>query len=224
MPSQSVDTTVDTELVAKSRAGEKEAFAELWRRHSSAGRRYAVSVTSALDADDLVAEAFTRILATLQNGHGPRNGFRAYMYVTIRNLVTVWAQAQREVLVDDPEVFDTGDGRSHESRLWERRSVVELLSVVPPRWRQALWLSEVEQLSASELGDALGITPVAAAALTYRAREGLRRAWTAPSISDAVASRMPERATRRHGGHDAGTPARPSLTPPAGRRPGSRSR
>ncbi|MFE4951909.1 RNA polymerase sigma factor [Leifsonia sp. NPDC056665] len=178
------DTHIDTELVARSRAGEKEAFAELWRQHSEAGLRYARSVTSTFDPDDLVSEAFTRIFTTLKNGNGPRTGFRAYLYATIRNLVTTWAGTRHEIALDDLETYDTGNALSgHEYSLWGPSGVVELLRVLPPRWRQALWLSEVEQLTGSELADIFDITPIAAAALTYRAREGLRRAWNAEMVT-----------------------------------------
>lgn len=54
-----------------------------------------------------------------------------------------------------------------------------MLGGLPERWRNALWYSEVEQLTSSEVAGVLGISPNAAAALTYRAREGLRRAWAA---------------------------------------------
>ncbi|MFE4467684.1 RNA polymerase sigma factor [Leifsonia sp. NPDC056824] len=174
------DTTVDDDLVARSREGDTASFAELWRRHSDAGRRFAATVTSAFDADDLVAEAFARIFRALRNGNGPVRGFRAYLYTTIRNAAAAWGSARQEVAVEDPgEYRDEPWTDDHQDVVWERSRVAAALGALPERWRSALWYSEVEQLTSTEVAGVLGISPNAAAALTYRAREGLRRAWVA---------------------------------------------
>ncbi|CAM5388466.1 RNA polymerase sigma factor [Leifsonia shinshuensis] len=177
------DTAVDDDLVARSRAGDNAAFAELWRRHAAAGRRYASSVTSAFDPDDLVSEAFTRIYRTLRNGRGPQRGFRGYLYTTIRNAAVSWAASRHEIAVDDPEGYEEPWTDDHQDGVWERSRLAGLLATLPERWSTALWYSEVEQLTASELAGVLGITPNAAAALAYRAREGLRRAWSALELA-----------------------------------------
>jgi hypothetical protein len=48
---------------------------------------------------------------------------------------------------------------------------------LPERWQLVLWHTEVEGLGAAEVAPLLGIAPNAAAALAYRAREGLRQAY-----------------------------------------------
>jgi DNA-directed RNA polymerase specialized sigma24 family protein len=48
----------DRDLVQRTRTGDTRAFAELWRRHSKAAIHAARRFTS-IDADDLVADAFT---------------------------------------------------------------------------------------------------------------------------------------------------------------------
>ena len=118
------DTAVDDDLVIRSRAGDNEAFAELWRRHSDAGRRYAASVTSAFDADDLVAEAFTRVYRTLRNGYGPVRGFRGYLYTTIRNAAATWGRARQEVAVEDPGEYSAESWTDDlQDWIWERSRV-----------------------------------------------------------------------------------------------------
>ena len=51
------------------------------------------------------------------------------------------------------------------------------LRSLSPRWQAVLWLTEIEGRSSVEVGELLGLSPNAAAALTGRAREGLRRAY-----------------------------------------------
>jgi RNA polymerase sigma factor (sigma-70 family) len=172
--------SIDDDLVARTRDGDRDAYAQLWRRHSGAGLAYAASVTSTFDAADLVSESFTKIMVALRNGNGPRRGFRSYLYATIRNTAATWGNARKEVPVDDPAVFaDTRFGPEREDLAWELPRVAEVFDALPERWRRALWYSEVEQLTPPELASILGIKPNAAAALAYRAREGLRRSWYA---------------------------------------------
>lgn len=173
-------TPTDDGLVARTRDGDRDAYAQLWRRHSGAGLAYAASVTSTFDAADLVSESFTKIMVALRNGNGPRRGFRSYLYATIRNTAATWGNARREVSIDNPDAFaDDRFGPEREDLAWELPRVVEAFDALPERWRRALWYSEVEQLTPPELASVLGIKPNAAAALAYRAREGLRRSWYA---------------------------------------------
>ena len=94
----------DERLIARSRRRDRAAYAELWRRHQpsalAAARRF-----TWIDADDLVAEAFTRIYACLLEGRGPRGPFRPYLYTTVRNLAARWGASAKEIAVDDLETF-----------------------------------------------------------------------------------------------------------------------
>src|SRR5690606_17210486 len=89
----------DAECIERARAGDSEAFAELWRRHYRSALRAARQFTS-IDAEDLVSEAFLRVHQQLQAGGGPIGAFRPYLYTTIRNLARSWGSASRELPVD----------------------------------------------------------------------------------------------------------------------------
>ena len=80
-----VVTDADGDLVLRTRSGDSDAFAELWRRHYRAGVTVARNMTSSLDADDLVQEAYTRIYQSIVHGGGPTGSFRAYLFTSIRN-------------------------------------------------------------------------------------------------------------------------------------------
>ncbi|WP_036299231.1 RNA polymerase sigma factor, partial [Microbacterium sp. C448] len=89
MESDEVDTTPtgdgDADLVLRARSGDGEAYAELWRRHYRSGITVARSITSSLDPDDLVQEAYARIYQSIRRGGGPTGSFRAYLFTSIRN-------------------------------------------------------------------------------------------------------------------------------------------
>ncbi|MGL4257700.1 MAG: RNA polymerase sigma factor, partial [Microbacterium sp.] len=91
----------DAELVQATRDGDRLAFATLWQRHAEAARRAARAVAWSTDPDDLVSEAFTRILRATQLGGGPTEAFRPYLFVTIKNVAVSWSKEPRAVSLDE---------------------------------------------------------------------------------------------------------------------------
>ncbi|MFO5399099.1 sigma-70 family RNA polymerase sigma factor, partial [Salmonella enterica subsp. enterica serovar Typhimurium] len=81
------------DLVLRTRSGDAGAFGELWRRHYRSGLSVAQSITSSIDPDDLVQEAYTRIFRSIQGGGGPTGSFRAYLFTSIRNTAAGWGRA-----------------------------------------------------------------------------------------------------------------------------------
>ncbi|WP_052367238.1 sigma-70 family RNA polymerase sigma factor [Paraoerskovia marina] len=166
----------DIELINRTRSGDPEAYAELWERHHDAVRGAARRITRAFDPDDLTQEAFSRTFAALQDGRGPRTTFRPYLYATVRNLAASWSSSDSVSV--DPEQFEAvGPTQEFESELVDRTVTARAFRTLPDEWRTVLWYVDVEGMSATEVAPILGSTPNAVAALTYRAREGLRRAW-----------------------------------------------
>jgi RNA polymerase sigma factor (sigma-70 family) len=171
----------DAELIQAVRSGDLEAYGLLYRRHASAAATLARQLTrSRAEADDLVAEAFAKVLDMLRTGGGPDAAFRAYLLTTLRN--ALYDRTRRDKRLewsDDMSRHDPGVP-------WEDTAVAGLESRLaarafqrlPERWQTVLWHTEVEQESPAEVAPLLGLTPNGVAALAYRAREGLRLgAW-----------------------------------------------
>ena len=76
----------DAELISAVRGGDVHAYGELFARHVEPARRLARGLVSAGDADDLVSEAFAKVLTVLQRGGGPDLAFRAYLLTAVRRL------------------------------------------------------------------------------------------------------------------------------------------
>lgn len=181
----------DDELVSRTRTGDTDAFAVLWHRHHRIARSAARASTTTFDADDLVAEAFTNVYHAILRGGGPRSAFRSYLLTAVRNTAAGWGRIQRPLpitnteWVEDPRFSEDGKQTAHDHSL-----VVDTFNSLPERWRQALWYSEVDGLTAKQIGTLLGMTANAVAALTYRAREGLRAAWLQnPNTEETLLSR-----------------------------------
>jgi RNA polymerase sigma factor (sigma-70 family) len=167
----------DLELVDATRAGDREAFAELWRRHARAGLTVA-RAHSDLDADDLVAEAYAKIYQAIANGNGPTSGFRAYLFTTVRSVAATWGRRSRETPIDDADTIeDPAFTEAAGLDALDRSLTASAFRTLPTRWQEVLWYCEVERMKPAEVAPLLGMSANGVAALAYRAREGLRQAW-----------------------------------------------
>lgn len=182
-------TASDEALVEQTRAGDQRAYAELWRRHFRSGARVARQFTSSIDADDLVSEAYTRIYQRVLAGGGPTGAFRPYLFTTIRNLASSWGAARKDVQVDDIADFEDPATLDDPAAVaLDRTLTARAFRTLPDRWQSVLWYTEVEGMDPHEVAPIMGMTANGVAALSYRAREGLRKAWLQAHINDATAS------------------------------------
>jgi RNA polymerase sigma factor (sigma-70 family) len=156
-----------------------EDFAVLYAEHLPAARRVALALVPADAADDIVAEAFTRVLVRQAAGAGPDGAFRPYLLAAVRNIARDWLAERRRTVpapVDPRAVRVPGAGElvsAAEEMAMTRRAFESL----PARWRAVLWQTAVEDRKPAELATASGMTPAAVAQLAARARAGLAQAW-----------------------------------------------
>src|SRR3954454_5241101 len=115
LPAQEAGMTIasdtDGELLAAVRAGDTAAYGTLYERHHAAVRQLAYALPRApAEADDLVAETFARVLATLRAGRGPLAAFRAYLCTTLRHVCYHRARRDRRLeFTDDLTRYDPGE-------------------------------------------------------------------------------------------------------------------
>jgi RNA polymerase sigma factor (sigma-70 family) len=145
---------------------------ELYRRHAAAAWGVANSVLrNPDDAADAVADAFTNVL---RKAPSPAE-FRPYLLAAARNAaIDIRRRARRS---EPEDAVDRPDHREPVDRLVaqeDREAVAEAFARLPERWRSALWLIDVEQLSTEEAGTVLGVSANNAAQLATRARGRLR--------------------------------------------------
>ncbi|WP_372968617.1 sigma-70 family RNA polymerase sigma factor [Microbacterium sp.] len=169
------------------RKGDTKAYGELWKRHT--GPAYSVARTFvSLDADDIVSEAFARVLRAIQAGGGPTAGFRPYLIMTVRNVGRRWYVQHNTINVADLEAEVDPDARHGEDSVvadLENEATVAAFRSLPSRWQEALWYSEVDGMKPREISVLLGLAPNAVSALIVRAKRGLRDAWISAQLSGA---------------------------------------
>jgi RNA polymerase sigma factor (sigma-70 family) len=181
-------TDPDTDLLAAVRAGDTAAYGTLYERHHQATRQLAFALARhPADADDLVAETFTKVFATLRAGRGPLVAFRAYLHTTLRHVCYHRARLDRRLeFTDDLTRYDPGEPfRDPTVERLERAYAARAFRQLPDRWRDVLWMTEVEGAGPAEIAPRLGLTPNAVAVLAHRAREGLRRLYLQQHVTVA---------------------------------------
>ncbi len=172
----------DSELVLRARQGDRRSFGTLYLRHHDAAWRVACAAAhSPTDAEDAVAEGFAKVFAALPRMVDRDLAFRPYLLACVRNAAVDRHRRTKKLDLRDevPERAAAAVGEPDEIVLadLERNLVGEALRSLPERWRTVLWLTEVEGMTPTEVSSVIGIKPNAVAALSYRAREGLREAY-----------------------------------------------
>lgn len=169
----------DAELISSVRGGDVSAYGDLFARHRDAATRLARQLVSGPDADDLVSEAFAKVLNVLLAGGGPDVAFRAYLLTAVRRLhVDKIRSTSRATPTDDLTPYDQGEPfKDTVIAGFEGGAAAKAYASLPERWQLVLWHIEVEGQKPAEVAPLLGMTPNSVSALAYRAREGLRQAY-----------------------------------------------
>lgn len=186
----------DDDLVVRLRAGDDDAFRQLYERHRRDVEAYARRICPVPSlVDDIVAEAFCKTLRAIRNGHGPTDGFRLYVFTAARRTserMTTLARHELSGLVAEVACSELEvDGAEAELLAAAPGPAVEALRRMPDRARRALWLVDVEGWSTAELGRAMGLSTNAASALAYRSRLRLREIYLSLVASNSSASWYP---------------------------------
>src|SRR4051812_28713683 len=186
IPAEGPDS--DSDLLAAVRSGDTAAYGTLYERHRGAARQLAYGLAhDPADAEDLVAETFVKVFASLRAGRGPLVAFRAYLHTTMRHVCYHRARRDRRLeFTDDLTRYDEGQPFTDPAldRL-ERAYAAAAFRKLPPRWQDVLWQTEIEGNSPAQGAGGLGMTPNAVAVLAHRAREGLRSLYLQQHVTTA---------------------------------------
>ncbi|MEW9554642.1 sigma-70 family RNA polymerase sigma factor [Nonomuraea sp. NPDC050783] len=169
----------DADLLRASRQGDAAAFRQLYERHVAAARALARQLVRGTEVDDVVAEAFTKILDLVGRGGGPESGFRTYLLTVVRRTVHDRSRVRsRRLAAGGFEAYDPGEPFVDPALAGLERSLIARAYLsLPERWRAVLWHVEVERSRPAEVALLLGLPPAGVAVLARRARDGLRQAY-----------------------------------------------
>ncbi len=171
----------DIEIIERVLGGDRDAYAELVRRHEGKVRGLCVSLLSDRDeGEDAAQDAFIkayRALGTFRRDAAfstwihriALNRCRDLLRQRGRRKTESWDSLVEEGREDLAKLFDGGSGKVLE----DRDLVDRVLSCLSPEERAVLLLREKEQLSYLEIADVLDCSLDAVKARLRRARQAL---------------------------------------------------
>jgi RNA polymerase sigma-70 factor, ECF subfamily len=190
MASESQHT--DAMLVGRAQAGDREAFAELFRRHYPLVLR-ACSRRLSSDAEELAQAAFVRAFERIDQCTGEQR-FGGWVQVIARHLCTDTARARARA---DAYARAAASRRSTSDANWPeehalRRERMEVLTGVlrdlPRRQREVLVAREIEGRRPTEIAAALGVSLGAVDSLLLRARRAAAAGYRTMAAEQGTAS------------------------------------
>lgn len=169
----------------RARTGDDAAFASLYQRVAPVARRAAQRIVHDIHlADDLVQEAFYVILRAVRSGHGPTDSFAGYVMTTVKRLAYRYSAANNKMLLTDDDAMWERLLTPTAQRSMQDDMISAAWASLPPRWRQVLWLIEVDEYSPAELAPRMSMTANAVSSLATRARKALRTAYAAQQAGE----------------------------------------
>jgi RNA polymerase sigma factor (sigma-70 family) len=188
----------DARLVEQVRRGNEAAFEVIFERHAPAILAFCRHMLGTREeAEDVVQHSFTAAYRDLQRGGEREIALKPWLFTIARNRCLSVLRARREV----PTAVDALDSRSPSGaglaeRVEERADLRNLLADVrelPDEQRAALLLTELGDLSHSDVARVLGCEVSRVKGLVFRARSALiasREAREAPceSIREQLAN------------------------------------
>jgi RNA polymerase sigma-70 factor (ECF subfamily) len=189
-----VSSAQQDELVARIASGDRDAFAELYRDCRPDVFRFALHMSGAAAlAEDIVQDVFLAVIESAGRYQPGRSGVKPWLLGIASNHVRRWRHARvflplpgedsrdgrRMTTAPDP----VGDltRRQHEAAL--SRAILDL----PVRYREAVVLCEIEELSYEAAAAALGCAIGTIRSRLHRGRALLARALYSMNADDAQA-------------------------------------
>ncbi|MCI0370977.1 MAG: sigma-70 family RNA polymerase sigma factor [candidate division NC10 bacterium] len=180
----------DAELVERLKRGDEAAFTALLRRHQAKVYRLAMNMTrNPQDAEEVTQDVFLAVYRKI-GGFDGRAAFSTWLYRVASNAALMKLRGRRggpHLSIEEEGPAFTPDGHHArpvadwselpEDRLLsgERRRVLEqAIETLPPDYRAAVVLRDIEGLSNQEVAEILGATVLAVKSRLHRARLTLR--------------------------------------------------
>jgi RNA polymerase sigma-70 factor, ECF subfamily len=154
----------DADLVRYALTGERDAFAEIYRRYHTVVYRFARMMSgSQTIAEDVTQDTFTTLLRDLERYEPDRGALSTYLYGVARNITR--ARLRRECrfvrleLTEDSEPLSERDPSAAFEQSQARMRLRQIIAELPSRYREVIILCGLHGLSYAEVAVILG-TPV----------------------------------------------------------------
>jgi RNA polymerase sigma-70 factor (ECF subfamily) len=176
---------IDERLLTALRRRDRTAAERLVARFGDRAYRLAIGITrNAADAEETVQDAFWSVIRKIDTFRGD-SAFGSWVYRIVAN--AAYRRLRRraghraeipleDALAEAPAAADWSATLEDPAAQTELRAELRAaIGELPPEYRAAVVLRDVEGLSVNEVAESLGISVAAAKSRTHRARLFLRR-------------------------------------------------
>jgi RNA polymerase sigma factor (sigma-70 family) len=173
------------DIIARARAGNSQAWGELYRLYAPAIFRFCRRALPAReDAEDATMEIFIKLREKLDQ-YDPARPFKTWLYKVAAN--HCWDILRRRSSRQSMEIADVNDlplesaDPDQLAQLIEAQTSSQVraaLAKLPARAQMALVLRYFAEMSYDEIGDSLGLSRATVGVVILRARHQLRDALT----------------------------------------------
>jgi RNA polymerase sigma-70 factor (ECF subfamily) len=186
------------DLVERCRAGEAEAFRELFRQHrNDVARLVHRMLGPSSDVEDVIQEVFLQVHRSVRDFRGQAR-FSTWLYRVTVNVVLMHRRAARSrpVFSDVPEGFSVTDARplpdDQVARRSRMRAFERLLDRLSEKKRTVFILHELEGMAPADIANVVGAPVLTVRTRLFYARrelaEMLREEPTLAALADDMAA------------------------------------
>ena len=169
----------DEELIRRAYHLDGQALAEIYDTHSEAIYRYAMRLLGDINvAEDCVSETFTRFLAALKKGKGPREHLKAYLFRIAHNWITDYyrrAAPETEPIKDELYLAASDNPAKTAFQNMQLEQTRAALKKLTPDQREVISLKFFEGWGNAEIAAAVDKPIGAVKSLQYRGLAALKR-------------------------------------------------
>jgi RNA polymerase sigma-70 factor (ECF subfamily) len=174
----------ESQLIRRAKAGDAEAFGELYTRHIQAVFRFFFArLDNREDAEDLTEEAFFRVWRSLPTFEDQGVPFLAYLFLVARNLLIDhyrrFENSKTSAGIEDSVMAESGADTSETAiRNIEHKEIRQALDKLKDDYQIVLVSRFLSELSTKEIAQIMGKTPGSIRVLQHRALQALGRLIT----------------------------------------------
>lgn len=154
----------DDDLLRRSASGDEEAFIALYRRRQVGIYRFALNMSgSAAVAEEVTQEVFMTVIRDGARFDAARGSAVAYLFGIARNYVLRSAEQDRHYVAIDEENASAAVSAAMPSALADLTRIEAIDSVrqavlsLPPAYREAIVLCDLEEMSYTDAAAALNV-------------------------------------------------------------------
>jgi len=168
----------DAESIARTKAGELEAFGELYRRYLTPIYRYIrTRVSTDRDAEDLAEMVFLKAFEALETYEERGAPFSAFLYRVARNAVADHYRSQKPVdPLEDLEWLGSNEATAEKGVIDQEsiREIKKALAGLPDNYQEVIRLRVIMDFPTEQVAEWMGRKPSNVRVLLHRALKALR--------------------------------------------------